>query len=287
MKNILVPTDFSDNALKATMYGCEIALKRGAKVHLLHAAEMGHEAFYQPVSMYEKYNNLVLDENKERINTLRSLLQKNYPGCSFITTIDAQAGVAAAVIKYSTEKDIDLVVMGTQGASGIKAVVMGSVATSVMSASKVPVLAIPTDHVPDAPQNILLATNSFEKDLTLTNPLMNLVKLLGCTLHVVVFIDKANADAADYVGNMAKMEQYKTFLHQHYPRLSIVSHVIEGESLEDSIELYSLRNNIGMIALISHKKSFLERLFQQSVTRKMAFHSKIPILSIPAVVVSE
>jgi nucleotide-binding universal stress UspA family protein len=282
MRKILVPTDFSENALKAASYAAEIATKNGACIFLLHAAEMGHDKFYQPVSMYEKYNNLVLDEDKERLEALRSLLQSNFPACIVETHIEAESGIAESIHRFSNSNDIDLIIMGTHGATGLKSVLMGSVAASVISGSKIPVLAIPDEYIPRPPQAILLATNQFEEDREMMERLMDLVRIFPALLHVVVFLDKGQDDAADYVQQTAKLHRYIEYLEENFPDVNLKPSVIEGEDLDDALELYRLRNDIDVIALISYPKSFFEKLFQKSTSRRMAFHSKVPVLAIPA-----
>jgi nucleotide-binding universal stress UspA family protein len=283
MRKILVPTDFSENALKAASYAAEIASKNGACIYLLHAAEMGHEKFYQPVSMYEKYNNLVLDEDKDRLENLRSLLQSNFPACIVETHIEAESGIAESIHRFCRSQEIDIIIMGTHGASGLKSVLLGSVAASVISGSKIPVLAIPAEYTPQPPQAILLATNQFEEDSEMLGRLMDLVKIFPALLHVVVFVDKEHDDAADYITQTTRLHRYVEFLEESFPDVNLKPSVLEGEDIEDALELYRLRNDIDMIALISYPKSFFEKIFQKSTSRKLAFHSKIPVLAIPAI----
>ncbi len=281
MKNVLVPTDFSDNALKATIYAAEMAKLSGAKIHFLHAARMGNEKISNPASIFERYNNLVLEESNGKLVALKELVEHNYGELEIEMHVDPDSDIAEAINNYSNNNHVDLVVMGTQGASGIKSVIIGSVAASVMAQSRIPVLSIPADFMPRQPSSFLFATNHFEEDLTLLNPLAQLINLFSAQLQVAVFLDKERSDAADHTSNMKKMESYTRFLKKLLPATLIDTKVIEGDDVEHALELYSLRNDIDIIALISYPKSFMEKLFQKSVTRKMAFHSKIPVFSIP------
>jgi nucleotide-binding universal stress UspA family protein len=281
MKRILVPTDFSENALVAITYAAEMAVRTGASVHLLHASGIGHDKFIKPVSIYEKYNNLVLDESNEKLQELISVLKNNYPGVDFFSEVEPEQHITEAIKKYVKEHNIELVIMGTKGATGLKSVLMGSVAATTVTQTAVPVLTLPQHFIPDVPKQFLLATNHFEQNSGVTATLLELVHVFSSALHLVMFIDPSKSDIADEVRLREKFLEYESFLKKKHPSLYLQSHVLEGNSLEDALELYSLKNNIDIICLVSYPKSFFEKLFLKSTTRNMTFHSRLPVLAIP------
>jgi nucleotide-binding universal stress UspA family protein len=287
MKRILVPTDFSDNALKAATYAVEVAARTGASVHLLHASGIGHDKFTRPVSIYEKYNNLVLDESNEKLQKLRAVLEDNYPGISFFTEVEPEQHTVDAIKAYVEEHHIDLVIMGTKGSSGIKSVLMGSTAASTISDSKVPVLTLPSHFIPSPPGEILLAINHFDEDPFMVDSFMDILNAFSSVLHVVLFINPSKTDIGDQVILREKHDDYVRFIIKKYPSLEVQARVLEGDSLEDALELYSLQNDIDIISLISHRPGFFDRIFLKSTTRNMTFHSRIPVLAIPGNVVGE
>lgn len=63
---------------------------------------------------------------------------------------------------------------------------------------------------------------------------------------------------------------------------SFKGELLEGKEFEETIEKYDDNNEVDIIAMITYPKSFLDKLLRRSVTKKMAFHSKIPVLAIPA-----
>src|SRR5690606_23052496 len=95
-----------------------------------------------------------------------------------------------AIRKTITEKGIDLIVMGTEGASGIKEKLWGSRTAATISSAGIPVMAIPRDYEWKKPEKILLATNRFEKDPTILNYIFELAGLYMANMQVVVFTDK-------------------------------------------------------------------------------------------------
>ena len=116
---------------------------------------------------------------------------------------------------------------------------------------------------------------------------MDILNAFSSILHIVIFINPVKSDIAEQVYLREKHEDYILFIQKKYPGLGIISKVLEGDSLEDALELYSLQNDIDIISLISHRPGFFDRIFLKSTTRNMTFHSKIPVLAIPGNVVGE
>jgi nucleotide-binding universal stress UspA family protein len=96
-----------------------------------------------------------------------------------------------------------------------------------------------------------------------------------------VFIDIDTADPVQYLENKHRLERYLVFLTSAYPGISFKGAVIDGKDFENAIELYHVQHETDMAALITYPKGFWEKIFHKSVTRKMAFHSTIPVLAIP------
>jgi nucleotide-binding universal stress UspA family protein len=70
-------------------------------------------------------------------------------------------------------------------------------------------------------------------------------------------------------------------LKKAYPGVAFKSELIDGTEFEKTIEEYHNRNEADIIAMITYHKGFWERFFKRSITKKMASHTKIPLLAIP------
>src|SRR5690606_7354282 len=93
------------------------------------------------------------------------------------------------ILDAAEEHDVDLILMGTTGASGVKEKLLGSETVKVMEKTQVPILIIPLDYHWKKPSKIVLATSHFEQDQTLLNTLFEWVTLFSAELQVVVFTD--------------------------------------------------------------------------------------------------
>ncbi|HLG40211.1 MAG TPA: universal stress protein, partial [Chitinophagaceae bacterium] len=72
------------------------------------------------------------------------------------------------------------------------------------------------------------------------------------------------------------------YLKRTFPDVAFKGELLEGKEFEDTIEEYDKKNEVDIIAMITYPKGFWDKLLKRSVTRKMAFHSRIPVLAIPA-----
>jgi nucleotide-binding universal stress UspA family protein len=280
MQTILIPTDFSANALKAAMYAAEIAKKNNAEIHLLHAIGMGDENIFQPYTLLEKYNIELAEERKKNLEDVQQILISHYQEIKVQTHLAAGAPVES-ILDFCRQYPIDLILMGTQGAGSMRERLIGTVAASVVSRSGIPVLAVPDEYEPEEPDGILFLTSLFEEDEKLLAPIITLAGLFKAVVNVGYFIDVDKADAIDFMDGSRKMDHYLEFLSKKYPDVAFKGEIIEGKDFEAAIELYHEVHETDIAAMIMYPKGFWEKILQKSATKKMVFHSKTPVLAIP------
>ena len=141
MKKILVPTDFSDLATAALRHAGELAAKEGAELIALYA-----DTFEPPMEFTSREIEGVVDA----IDKSRQLAHEELERCigqNVPATVRTQAVViedlpVPAIIGYAKRNNIDLIVMGTHGRTGLSRLLMGSVAERVVAESPVPVKTI-------------------------------------------------------------------------------------------------------------------------------------------------
>ncbi|MEJ7738679.1 MAG: universal stress protein [Chitinophagaceae bacterium] len=280
IKRILVPSDFSDNAMKAVMYAAEIAKKNGALVFLLHVIEpvgINLKQHYTP--FYNKYLDEAGNSGLWELDSTRNTIASTYPEIKIETKV-VEGAIANSIVEFAEGNQIDLIVMGTKGASGMKEIFMGSVAADTIGRTKVPVLAIPDEYEMEEPDAILFATDHFEENKELLSKIVELATLFSTTIHAAVFVNKDKADASDYLYNTRQLNQYMAFLKKEFPGITFKGELLEGEDFEKTIKKYNDKEEVDIIAMITYSKSFLDRIVGTSTTTKMAYHSKIPVLAL-------
>ena len=278
MHKILVPTDFSKNATKAITYASEVAQKTGATIYLMHSIEPTiNMATMQTDSSKPK----VVSERTSMLKFSGDSVKALYPGVKVLTHLSG-GSTLDSILHFSEKENIDMIIMGTTGASGLKKLFMGSVAAGTIAKTIIPVLTIPASYSVEEPDAILFATNHFEKNKNILKKIMDMSKLFYAAVHVVVFKEKDGEKYADLIYNEEQLNDYLSFLKETFPTVIFKGKLLEGDDFEMSIEQYSEEQGIDIITMVTYPKSFMERLLQKSVTKQMAFHSTIPILAIPA-----
>ncbi len=279
MKTILVPTDFSPNATKALDYAAQLAQMAGANIVIMHVTDLTHASMNENVILPEAFDKDIIDAANEKLNILVQVTRE-ISG----QKVDKQlynGFVTDAIEEAAKENNADLVVMGTLGNAAIKEKLFGSITAKLISHLPVPILAIPLLYEWEIPKNILLAVNHFDEQPSTLLPIIELARLLGATLNVTIFTNEDRAGAVDYLQHKKDIDLFCRNMQHDFPELNIVPAPVYGHNFEDAITNYIAENPTEMLVMITHKRNFLESIFSRSMTRKMSYHTDIPLLSIP------
>jgi nucleotide-binding universal stress UspA family protein len=142
LNRILVPIDFSEFSRHALRYGCALAEKFGADLHLLNVVE----PYYPPVPEA----GMMLGEKDEYLSGLKNAAERELtrlPDPSQAKGVTVVRSVVAGppfveIVRYAREHAVDLIVVGSHGRSGLAHVLMGSVAERVVRKAGCPVLTV-------------------------------------------------------------------------------------------------------------------------------------------------
>lgn len=142
LEKVLVPTDFSEFGEQALLYGCELAKRFDAELHLLNVVQDAVAMFPEPNMMGTSMNDLIADMQhlaKKQLEEMPGL-----PGTEDLKVIrEVRVGPAfLEIIRYAKKTEIDLIVIGTHGRTGIKHMLLGSVAEKVVRKAPCPVLTV-------------------------------------------------------------------------------------------------------------------------------------------------
>lgn len=278
MRKILVPTDFSTNAFKALAYAAEIARVKRSAIYLLHVIE---PSLNMTTMQTDSLSKKILKDRSEKLTLSLNAAQAIYPNVKFLPHV-AGGKVVNTIQEFAGQKKVNLIVMGTTGAGGgIKKIFAGSVATEIIGKSRIPVLTIPVSYEIQQPENILFATNRFEKNKSLLKKVMEIPRLFSSEVHVIVFKEKDGEKHADLIYNKEQLEDYLNFLSETFPEIIFRGKLLTGKDFENAVDAYSNQKDCGIIAMTTYPKSFVERILKKSVTKKFAFYSTTPILAVP------
>ena len=140
LKNILVPTDFSECANAAVKYGRELAEHFGARLHLLHVVQDPYRHAWGVESVPLTGYDFVQQWQQTALETLQKSVAE---AAKAVTTMSCPIGVPVdEIVRYAREHEIGLVVMGTHGRGAVAHVFLGSVAERVVRKAPCPVLTV-------------------------------------------------------------------------------------------------------------------------------------------------
>ncbi len=270
MKTILVPTDFSNPATNALKFAIAIARKINAKIRILHIYNIP----VMPGSIaYLPYP----DEVQENIKSAEQQLENlplQLPELKMVTyeTKTVPGYWAMEIPEIIQDQNADLTVMGTKGASGLKEVVIGSNTASVIDGAKHPVLVIPEQAQYKGISNIGFAYDH-EPVTDKLKMLIVIAKLFNADVQIFHIKEKDENDD----GQIIPENSFK----EHFGAVNYNYSNFYGDDIEDGINKYIETKNIDILAMVPRKYTIFYRLFKNSLTKKMAFHIKIPLLAIP------
>lgn len=281
MKKILVPTDFSPNATKALDFAVHIAQKAKSEIILLHAClDLMENTFKDNLVMYREYNQDITNKAYEQLLAFKKSIGESE---NIVVTILLYKGtVYDSILQASAEHHPDLIIMGTLGEAGLKETIIGSKTARIIGKTNIPVMAVPLFSEWEMPKRILLTVNNFEENPDIINPAIHLAALFNATIHIAIFTDSDTSDTFDYLKNERNITNYEQKLKNRYKAVDIKSVHLNGHRFQETIEEYILEQGINIVAMVTYKRTFMENIFNPSKTRKMSYHTRIPLLAIPA-----
>ncbi len=271
MKNILVPLDFTDASENALAYAKSFAKALDAKVTLLHAY---HTIPANPDFPSEGHQ-LELDERRTRaqqnLDSRCSDVNNEGVECDYIN----EEGYARdSILAYADQSDPDLIIMGTESMSPFDKIIFGTITGKVLKKVSCPILVIPQEANYQELTRMAFAIDYHENDLEDIQFMIPLAQMFQAELHVIrVASDANNLEFEDKL-----MADFKHKVDQAIGDNSIVWHLIKEGRVVDQLEKYVNDTGINLISAAKSRMSpFLQVLFG-SVTRKLFYHTNIPLL---------
>ncbi|TYC09173.1 universal stress protein [Bizionia gelidisalsuginis] len=271
--NILLPTDFSVNAWSAALYAFKLYEKEDCTFHFLHSSNL------PVVAMQNVSNKLarVMDENaKAALLKLKKIAEESKVSITHnFETIVTNEDLKDALETCVESKKIDLVVMGTKGATNATERFIGSNTVSIIKRVKnCPVLAVPDNFEFVNPKQIAFPTDFSRLYNTELLPLKQLAELFDSKIRIV-HLNKTDdiSEAQDY-----NLEQLKIALKQYSYTLHWIP---EYDKKDQGIKGFIEELGVNILVMINYEHSFIENIMREPVIKKIGFHPTIPFLVIP------
>lgn len=267
MKTILVPTDFSDNAYKAITYACNLALKYQSKIILMNS-------YVIPPSSTKVMINFTDVLEEDSIKGLDKELEKIRKESQFnsidIELLSSFGSITEAINKAGRVNEIDLIIMGTAGASDLSNRLFGSNTTNAIKNATQPILVIPKESEYSAWKKITFASNiQNSKNDCPFKPLKELITLSNSSLNILSVVENSKSlDKSKIEGRISENLQ----------GIDYAINIVENNNVSDGIIDFIHENETDLLVLVKKNYGFIEGLLHTSVTKKLALHSDKPIL---------
>ena len=274
-RTILVPIDFSDCSMDAFNSTLSIAKQTHSGVHLLHAADLPGD-WYDWTEAQRGENPFLLNKERDlrrRLETLSDKCKQRGLVCSISLSTKP---VAISVEETIAKMDIDLVVMGSHGASGKQEYFIGSNAQKVLRQIRIPLLVLKSElNAPIRFNKCLFASALFQSDKEILHRVLDFGRLFGLEeIHIIAI------DTAKYFRQLPIImhEALKDFANSVHD-LSVKTHYGKAVSVEAGIRHYSEANDIDLIAISNKEKHPLKRMLVGSNVELLINHSRVPVLT--------
>ena len=271
MNKILVPTDFSEQADNALRVAAQLAKKYNAEIYLLHLLELP----LHQVDALNSHSDLpeAVFFMKLANKRFKEVLDKDYlEEVTVHETIEFHQAFDG-IMETCKKNNIDLIVMGSHGVSGLKEMFIGSNTEKVVRASDVPVLVIKNRHNDFDVNDFVFASNFKENNKKTYLQAVKLAEAFNAKLHLVmvntannfIITEKANARIAEFVKD-SKHKNFKTIIYN-------------DESIERGILNYSQGINADLIGIGTHGRKGIAHFFNGSISEDLVNHAKRPVVT--------
>jgi nucleotide-binding universal stress UspA family protein len=278
VNRILIPTDFSETGLLAIEHGAFMARLFKAELHLLHVLEVNEYTYDIPEPVLKLTNLKPIQEIAEKkMNEVSESISKEY-GVKTIT-LCSTGRISTEVVNYSTENNIDLIIMGTHGASGFEEYFMGSNAHKVVNRVSCPVITVQTHAKKLGFMDVVLPIDSSIHSRQKVNYTIELCRLYNSRIHIVGLLDTHEDNEEGKLNIM--LDGVEEAIKK--AGLTSTRKVVEGTNLAVMAMDYSNQVNADLLVIMTDHESTLTGMFMGPFAKQIVNHSKIPVMSIKPV----
>ncbi len=273
MRTVLIPTDFSENALHAIEYALNLYKCERTDFYLLHAfADEVYGPFKNKGASFEEQKTTVKKNVEKKLNELvETVKQKQQNPKHAFESLSAFDSLVDAVNDFANLINVDLIIMGTQGKTANKNVTFGSHTVQVFKYVQCPVLAIPENYEYEQPKKILFPTDYMlpykRRELKLLNSLAAEFKSEVYCLYLSDFEDLS-----------LRQLDNKRFLSESLPDTYLYFECAPVKNKAEAISENIARNGIDLLIMVNARHSFFEDILYRSTVDEIGLRPKIPFL---------
>ncbi len=271
MNTILFPIDFSPASINALEYGIELNKNIKSKIILFHSYFIPIPVSEAPIAMPSDLS--IKNEAAESLNSIVIKYRKLFPEMTFNSNL-VEGFANDEIISEIIKTKCDLVIMGMKEISVLKHFFIGSNTTKVLEKSTCPVLVVPENSRMKRIKKIIFAANYGIDDFNNVNELISFAKIFDSEIILLHISDNSENLAFDY----NQLGEFKNKIYEESGFDKISFKVFENENTYEGINLYLEEINADLLSISTRYRTFIQNIFQSSLTKKMVYHTQLPIL---------
>lgn len=264
--NIVVPVDFSAHSKSATRFAAALHQSHPGNVHIVHViVPIEEEPDYLPVQTLNAKKNTVFE-----IVNLQQQLQQQY---NINTSCDLLPGdIATQIIRSARQAKADVIVMGTQGISGLRKYLYGSHTSAVIDHSPVPVLTLPEGVTFKPFQRMVYATDYNYSNLKDVRRIAQFAERFQAMISLVHINQFTGA-----TGKTSGQEDFKELISANikYPHITFEEH--QNTDTAEGLKLFLQDENADLLIISNRRKNLVERISGRGIN-DYVFDLEIPLL---------
>ncbi len=271
MKRILVPTDFSEYAENALKAAALIAKKNNSEIFLLHLLELPSQmndaivggSSIPEVMLFIKKANELLQKIKE---------QPYLNGITINASVQFEKAFDG-ILSFNKKNEIDLIVMGSHGASGMEEILIGSNAEKVVRLSEIPVLVVKKDTKELKFENFVFASDFSKETEEPFKKMLEFANIFDANLFLVL-ISTPNSFKTTFEAEETMNQFIKNYDIKNYSL-----HIFNDTNIENGITNFSKKINADLIGICTHGRTGLAHFFNGSISEDLVNHIAKPVIT--------
>jgi len=276
--NILLPTDFSENSWNAIKYASQFFKDDECVFYIMNIVKIeelavGANAYLPTQHMIQ---DLYVKPSKRELRFLLKKISiqlgKNKKHHFF--TISEYGFFLDSLRRQVEEKNIDLIVMGTKGASGLREYILGSNAGDVITKVKCTTLIVPEDAEYSNLQEVTFPTDyNLSYDITILKPLTEILNSSKANLRIIHINNDGKTLNKDQLSN-------KDLLTDYFEDYNPSFHILPNQRVEDAIQCFVESRDVDMIVMVAKNLNYFQSILFHTKVEKITYHTEIPFLVI-------
>ncbi|GAA4899303.1 universal stress protein [Flaviramulus aquimarinus] len=267
---ILIPTDFSQLSKIAIQYAIGLSKDFELDLILLHIINTNTPAMARIGS--KKLGEAIKTSSERDMNELlKKIKNESSHNLKISAKIIFGVSIEKAVESFALKNNINIICIGTKGATGLKKMIFGSNAAGIIANSSIPVITIPKYAQYKGINNIVYSSDleNLEEELKLLIPFAKLMNTWINILHIINKQENFDVDLQFQENRLRTLFSYE----------KIKTKELENDSIIKGINQYVEDIDADMVAMFTRRTALFEKLFHKSVTKSAAFQTKTPLLT--------